>query len=63
MRWPPWKKTPGLGEARKAVADAHESLKSVRERESTVRDVSQSLKDIRERNHFADQLRIIMERR
>jgi hypothetical protein len=63
MKWPPWKKTEEVGEARKAVADAHQSLRDVQERESAVRDVSKALKDIRERNHFADQLRVIMERR
>jgi hypothetical protein len=51
-----------LVESEQAILDANRAKKRVEARTPEVRAISLSLKDIRERNHFADQLRIIIER-
>lgn len=48
-------------ESQQAVLEAVESLRDVTSRNKEVHTVSKTLKDIRERNHFAEQLRAIME--
>jgi hypothetical protein len=48
-------------ESRKAILESTQKLREVRERDPEVHAVAQTLKSIRERNHFAEQLRIIME--
>jgi hypothetical protein len=55
------KRRESMTESQKAVKEATQSLKRVQERDPEVRAVSKTLKDIRERNHFAEQLKIIME--
>lgn len=51
-----------IAESQKAVEEAHQTLRRVRARDSEVHAISGALKSIRERNHFAEQLRTIMER-
>jgi hypothetical protein len=45
-----------------AILDATKAKKRVEDRNPEVRAVAKTLKEIRERNHFAEQLRIIIER-
>lgn len=49
-------------ESQQAILDATSELRQVKARDPEVHAVSGALKHIRERNHFAEQLRIIMER-
>lgn len=51
-----------MKESQQAILDATSSLRRVRERDTEVREISGALRNIRERNHFAEQLRVIMER-
>jgi hypothetical protein len=48
-------------ESRQALLDATKSLREVKDRDTEVHEVSTTLKAIRERNHFAEQLRTIMQ--
>lgn len=50
-----------LVESEQAMLDADSSLREVEARDPEVRRVAKTLKEIRERNHFAEQLRTIME--
>ena len=59
--WPFRRRKRGLNESQQAVLNATKSLREVRERDSEVHAVSKTLKAIREKNHFAEQLRVIME--
>lgn len=49
-------------ESQQAILDAAESLRQVKSRDAEVHQISGALKNIRERNHFAENLRVIMER-
>lgn len=49
-------------ESQQAILNATSELRQVQARDPEVHAVSGALKTIRERNHFAEQLRIIMER-
>ncbi len=61
--WPFRKKDKkDLKESTQAILDATESLRDVKSRDEEVHNVSGALKTIRERNHFAENLRMIMER-
>ena len=51
-----------LVEAEQALIDASRAKKRVEDRTSEVRAISLSLRDMRERNHFAERLRVIIER-
>jgi hypothetical protein len=58
----PWKrKKNGSVRSQQAILDANKSLERVQARDPEVHAVSRALKTIRERNHFAEQLRTIME--
>lgn len=48
-------------ESRQALLDADASLQEVKARDQEVHAVSSTLKAIREKNHFAEQLRTIMQ--
>jgi hypothetical protein len=50
-----------IKESSQAVLDAEKAKKRVADRTPEVREVSGALRTIRERNHFAEQLRVIME--
>lgn len=49
-------------EAEQAMLDATKHLREVSARRNEVHQISGALRTIRERNHFAEQLRTIMER-
>lgn len=49
-------------ESQQAIVNATKKLREVRDRDDEVHQISGALKSIRERNHFAEQLRVIMER-
>lgn len=51
-----------MKDSQQALLDASESLHQVEARSKEVREISGALRNIRERNHFAEQLRVIMER-
>ena len=59
--WPFRKKHRGIKESQQAILDAAESLREVKSRDAEVHQISGALKTIRERNHFAENLRMIME--
>jgi hypothetical protein len=61
--WPFRRHPSKIKESQQAILDATATLQRVQERGPEVRAVSKTLKEIRERNHFADQLRTIMEGR
>lgn len=61
--WPFRRKNPGMKESQQAILDAAQSLREVRSRDDEVHQVSGALRTIRERNHFAENLRVIMEGR
>ena len=50
-------------EAKEALLEAQEALRTVQERGDEVTAISQESRDIRDRNHFADQLEEILRRR
>lgn len=50
-----------MKESQQAILDANAKWREAQERDPEVREVSGALKKIRERNHFADQLRTIMQ--
>lgn len=52
-----------LRESQQAILDASASLREIKSRDEEVHQVSGALKTIRERNHFAENLRVIMEGR
>ncbi len=49
-------------DSEQAVLDAHRAVRRVEARNGEVHKISGSLRSIRERNHFAENLRSIMER-
>jgi len=51
-----------IKDSQQAILDATKSLREVHERDTEVHELSGALRNIRERNHFAEQLRVIMER-
>lgn len=51
-----------LVESEQAILDANKAKKRVADRDQEVRAIANTLKAYRERNHFAEQLRIIIER-
>jgi hypothetical protein len=51
-----------LVESERAILDATKQLHEVNSRENEIHQVSGALRTIRQRNHFAEQLRMIMER-
>jgi predicted ATPase len=51
-----------IKESQQAILDATKTLREVRARDPEVREISRTLKEIRERNHFAENLRAIMQR-
>lgn len=59
--WPFRRKNKAIRESQQAVLDATKSLREARERDPEVHAVAITLRAIRERNHFAEQLRTIME--
>lgn len=60
--WPFRKKNAaGIKQSQQAILDAAESLRDVKSRDAEVHQISGALKTIRERNHFAENLRMIME--
>lgn len=60
--WPFRRNKKHLIESQQAILDATASLRDVKSRDDEVHEVSGALKNIRERNHFAETLRVIMER-
>lgn len=50
-------------EAKKALAEAQEALREVRERGEAVTTIATDAKNIRERNHFAEQIEELITRR
>jgi len=50
-----------VDKAQAALDDANANLKRTQERSPEVHEVSKALRIMRERNHFAEQLRVIME--
>ena len=47
-------------EAEKALADADQNLKRIKERTAEVKEISKTSRIMRERNHFREQLEHIM---
>ena len=62
MRFFPKRDKKRLKDSQQAILDATQSLREVREQEDEIHKISGALRNIREQNHFADQLRVIMER-
>ena len=61
--WPFNKRhTQDIKESERAILRAQDELRRVKSRTTEVEQISGSLRLIRERNHFAEKLRIIMER-
>lgn len=50
-----------MKESQQAILDATKTLRDVKAREKEVHEISGALRSIRERNHFAEQLRTIMQ--
>lgn len=61
MRFFPRRDAKRMKDSQQAILDATKSLREVREKDDEVHQVSGVLKNIRERNHFAEQLRSIMQ--
>lgn len=58
--WPFTRKNRSV-ESKQAIVDATASLRDVEARDSEVHAVSSALRAIREKNHFAENLRTIMQ--
>jgi hypothetical protein len=50
-----------MKESQQAILEATRKLRDVQARDKEVHEVSGALRDIRKRNHFAEQLRTIMQ--
>lgn len=57
----PFRRNKNGKESQQAILDATKALREVADRDKEVRETSGALRLIRERNHFAEQLKVIME--
>jgi predicted RNA-binding Zn ribbon-like protein len=57
----PFRRRKNGKESQQAILDATKALREVVDRDKEVRETSGALRLIRERNHFAEQLKVIME--